>query len=52
MMSNIRREKNMTLFRIEMMPACSGDCIWIEYGNPQSPHKLLIDGGFADLIPE
>lgn len=38
----------MTLFRIEMMPACSGDCIWIEYGNPQSPHKLLIDGGFAD----
>jgi hypothetical protein len=38
----------MTVFRIEMMPACSGDCFWIEYGNPQNPHKLLIDGGFAD----
>jgi hypothetical protein len=38
----------MTLFRIEMLPACSGDCIWIEYGSPQNPQKILIDGGFVD----
>ncbi|MFW9917247.1 MAG: ComEC/Rec2 family competence protein [Candidatus Thorarchaeota archaeon] len=38
----------MTLFCIEMLPACSGDCIWIKYGNPKRPHNILIDGGFAD----
>jgi len=37
----------MTYLRIEIMPAKCGDCLWIEYGDPQRPHKLLIDGGTA-----
>jgi beta-lactamase superfamily II metal-dependent hydrolase len=28
-----------------MRPAAQGDCIWIEYGDPQSPHRVLIDTG-------
>ncbi|UCE28366.1 MAG: MBL fold metallo-hydrolase, partial [Candidatus Coatesbacteria bacterium] len=30
-----------------MLPARHGDCIWIEYGDPQKPSRLLIDGGTA-----
>jgi beta-lactamase superfamily II metal-dependent hydrolase len=33
------------MFRIEMLPAFHGDCIWIEYGDPGKPHRILIDGG-------
>lgn len=33
------------MFRIEMLPALHGDCIWIEYGEPGKPHRILIDGG-------
>lgn len=32
-------------FRVEMLPALHGDCIWIEYGRPGEIHYLLIDGG-------
>ena len=35
----------MSLFRIDMLPAERGDCIWIEYGDPRDPNRLLIDGG-------
>jgi len=35
----------MTRLRIEMLPAGCGDCFWIEYGDPQRPRRLLIDGG-------
>lgn len=34
-----------TRFRIEMLPARHGDCLWIEYGDPEAPHRVLIDGG-------
>lgn len=35
------------MLRIEMLPAGYGDCLWIEYGDERSPHRILIDGGVA-----
>ncbi len=33
------------IFTIELLPARNGDAIWIEYGDPGAPHRILIDGG-------
>jgi hypothetical protein len=33
------------MLRLEMLPARHGDALWIEYGDPGHPHRLLIDGG-------
>lgn len=33
------------MFRIEMLPALEGDCLWIEYGDPDSPRRMVIDAG-------
>ena len=33
------------MFNIEMFPAAHGDCLWIEYGDSNAPHRVLIDGG-------
>lgn len=33
------------MLRIEMLPAGHGDCLWIEYGDPTAPRRVLIDGG-------
>lgn len=33
------------MFTIEMLPASQGDCLWIEYGDPAKPYRILIDGG-------
>ena len=41
------------MFTIEMLPASLGDSLWIEYGEPDRPHRILIDGGVvgtADAI--
>jgi len=35
------------MFRIEMLPAAHGDCLWIEYGTGNRVHRILIDGGPA-----
>jgi beta-lactamase superfamily II metal-dependent hydrolase len=35
------------MFKIKFLPARFGDAIWIEYGQAQAPHRLLIDGGTA-----
>ena len=36
------------MFRIEMLPAEYGDCLWIEYGKPTGKtHRVLIDGGLS-----
>lgn len=32
-------------FRIEMLPALHGDCLYIEYGDASCTQRLLIDGG-------
>lgn len=33
------------MLKIEMLLAGHGDCLWIEYGDPQAPRRVLIDGG-------
>jgi len=33
------------MFRLEMLPAAHGDCLWIEYGSGSTVHRILIDGG-------
>jgi len=33
------------MLRIEMLLAGHGDCLWIEYGDPQARRRVLIDGG-------
>ena len=33
------------MFRIEMLPAGHGDSLLVSYGEPDSPHYMLIDGG-------
>lgn len=33
------------MFRIEMLPALEGDCLWIEYGDPDNPRRMVIDAG-------
>ena len=35
----------MSVFRVELLPARHGDAIWVEYGDPAKPHRMLIDGG-------
>lgn len=35
------------MFNIELLPAAHGDAIWIEYGTPSHPHRIVIDGGPA-----
>jgi hypothetical protein len=33
------------MLRLELLPARHGDALWIEYGDPDRPHRLLVDGG-------
>ncbi len=33
------------MLKLEMLPAGHGDCLWIEYGDPGNPRRVLIDGG-------
>jgi hypothetical protein len=35
------------VFNVELLPAAHGDSIWIEYGNPGAPRRIVIDGGPA-----
>jgi beta-lactamase superfamily II metal-dependent hydrolase len=35
------------MFRIELLPAAHGDAIWVEYGDPRQPRRIVIDGGPA-----
>jgi beta-lactamase superfamily II metal-dependent hydrolase len=37
------------IFRIDMLPAREGDCLWIEYGDEVHPHRIVIDGGRGRL---
>jgi hypothetical protein len=39
------------MFRIEMLPAAHGDCLWIEYGTGERSQRILIDGGPAQTYP-
>jgi beta-lactamase superfamily II metal-dependent hydrolase len=33
------------IFRIDLLPAREGDCLWIEYGDCVHPNRILVDGG-------
>lgn len=33
------------MFRIHMLPAEHGDCLWVEYGTTQPPKRMLVDAG-------
>lgn len=33
------------MLKLEMLAAGHGDCLWIEYGDPANPRRVLIDGG-------
>jgi beta-lactamase superfamily II metal-dependent hydrolase len=35
------------MFQLEILPAAHGDAIWIEYGDPKRPRRIVIDGGPA-----
>lgn len=35
------------MFRIEMLPAYHGNCLWVEWGDKLKPNRLLIDGGLV-----
>lgn len=39
------------VFRVELLPARHGDCIWIEYGEASAPKRILIDGGPLAAYP-
>lgn len=34
------------MFTIEMLEANEGDALWVEYGDPEKPHRMLIDCGY------
>jgi beta-lactamase superfamily II metal-dependent hydrolase len=40
------------IFTVELLPARHGDAIWIEYGDPVAPGRLLIDGGATKATKE
>lgn len=33
------------MLKLEVLPAGHGDCLWLEYGDPAQPRRILIDGG-------
>lgn len=33
------------MFRLDMLPAAHGDCLWLEYGDPDRPQRVLVDAG-------
>lgn len=35
------------MLTVDLLPARRGDCLWIEYGDPAAPRRVLIDGGIA-----
>ena len=41
-----------SLFSIELLPALDGECLWIEYGDPKDPRRILIDAGRAGTHKE
>lgn len=35
------------VFRMQVLPAGHGDCLWIDYGDPDRPTRVLVDAGPA-----
>jgi hypothetical protein len=40
------------MFRLEMLPASNGDCLWLEYGDASTVRRVLIDTGWARTYPD
>ncbi|MES1242143.1 MAG: hypothetical protein ABUT39_11030 [Acidobacteriota bacterium] len=40
------------MLSIEMLPAQHGDCLWIEYGDPAQPKRVLVDCGLRATYRE
>jgi beta-lactamase superfamily II metal-dependent hydrolase len=40
------------MFTIEMLEANEGDALWVEYGDPAKPHRMLIDCGYKSTYRE
>jgi hypothetical protein len=40
------------MLAIEMLPAQHGDCLWIEYGDPVNPSRVLVDCGLRATYRE
>jgi beta-lactamase superfamily II metal-dependent hydrolase len=45
--ASVSDRQEVLMFRLEMLPAGHGDCLWIEYGQPRNTRRVLIDGGTA-----
>src|SRR5690606_8585225 len=45
------RNRSLIVFRLEMLPAAHGDCLWVEYGDGHTVNRVLIDGGPAHTYP-
>jgi hypothetical protein len=39
------------MFKLLTLPAENGDCLWIEYGEPNKPNRILIDTGTKEAYP-
>ncbi len=37
------------MLTLETLPAEYGDALWIEYGDPDAPHRILIDAGLSSV---
>ena len=44
-LTNAPRRRRKRFFTIEALPAGHGDCLWIEYGDGGTTHRVLIDCG-------
>ena len=40
------------MLKLEMLPAGHGDCLWIEYGDPLSPHRSSLAESFLAGVPQ
>jgi hypothetical protein len=36
------------MLKLQMLPAASGDCLWLEYGTPAETRIVIIDGGLRN----
>jgi beta-lactamase superfamily II metal-dependent hydrolase len=41
--------KEEGMFKVQMLPAEYGDCLWIEYGDRDKPKRILIDAGTSSV---
>jgi beta-lactamase superfamily II metal-dependent hydrolase len=37
------------MLKLEILAAEYGDCLWVEYGDPKAPRRILVDAGLASV---